>query len=62
MAVMTLSGRLGGMGIAVLIFDGFATPATGQNNVSWNHNIFGPKREVTAGMEAAVEPWKREQP
>lgn len=26
-----------------------------QQKIVWNHNIFGPKREVTAGIEAAVE-------
>lgn len=26
-----------------------------QQKIVWNHNIFGPKREVTAGMEAASE-------
>jgi TRAP-type C4-dicarboxylate transport system substrate-binding protein len=37
---------------ALVIATAIATPAFTQNIV-WNHNIFGPQRAVTAGMEAA---------
>jgi TRAP-type C4-dicarboxylate transport system substrate-binding protein len=36
-----------------------APPAAAQKTV-WNHNIFGPPRAVTAGMEAMVEFYKKE--
>jgi pyruvate/2-oxoacid:ferredoxin oxidoreductase beta subunit len=47
-------------GCVVLVGSGYAAPAVVQSKVSWNHNIFGLKREVTAGIEAAVEFLKRE--
>jgi TRAP-type C4-dicarboxylate transport system substrate-binding protein len=36
-----------------------ATPALAQTEV-WNHNIFGPPRAVTAGIEAIAEFYKKE--
>jgi TRAP-type C4-dicarboxylate transport system substrate-binding protein len=38
---------------------GGAAPALAQNQV-WNHNIFGPPRAVTAGIEAIAEFYKKE--
>ena len=38
---------------------GVATPAFAQT-VVFNHNIFGPPREVTAGIEAIAEFYKKE--
>jgi TRAP-type C4-dicarboxylate transport system substrate-binding protein len=52
--------RFGGTVIAVLAISALAAPAVAQSKISWNHNIFGPKREVTAGIEAAAEFLKRE--
>ena len=60
MAGMTVSCRLGGMVVAALVGGAFAAPSMAQNTVGWNPNIFGPKREVTAGIEAAAELLKRE--
>jgi TRAP-type C4-dicarboxylate transport system substrate-binding protein len=60
MAGISILCRFGGMGVAVLAVGAFAGPAIAQSKVSWNHNIFGPKREVTVGIEAAAELLKRE--
>jgi TRAP-type C4-dicarboxylate transport system substrate-binding protein len=37
---------------AFVIATAIATPAFAQDKIVWNHNIFGPQRAVTAGMEA----------
>ncbi|MFV0297966.1 MAG: TRAP transporter substrate-binding protein DctP [Hyphomicrobiaceae bacterium] len=45
---------------AVLLFIAFfipaslATPAAAAEKIIWNHNYFGPKREVTRGIETAA--------
>jgi len=41
------------VGIAMAV--GVTGIAVAQQKIVWNHNIFGPKREVTAGIEAAAE-------
>ncbi|HWE16711.1 MAG TPA: TRAP transporter substrate-binding protein DctP [Hyphomicrobiaceae bacterium] len=48
----------GTIGIA-LVASGVATVASAQT-ITWNHNLFGPPRAVTAGMEAMAEFYKKE--
>lgn len=40
--------------VAVAMFGG-PTIAQGQNKIVWNHNWFGPKREVTRGTEVVAD-------
>jgi TRAP-type C4-dicarboxylate transport system substrate-binding protein len=40
---------------AVVEVAGGASSALAQGKITWNHNYFGPKREVTRGIEAAAE-------
>jgi TRAP-type C4-dicarboxylate transport system substrate-binding protein len=49
----------GTIGFAFAIASAAATAATAQT-VVWNHNIFGPPRAVTAGIEAMVDFYKKE--
>jgi len=44
--------------IALFAAGGVSTPALAQTIV-WNHNIFGPPRALTRGMEAMVEHYKK---
>lgn len=44
---------------ALSIAVGLSAPASAETTV-WNHNIFGPPRAVTAGMEAVAEFYKKE--
>jgi len=44
--------------IALFAAGGVSTPALAQAIV-WNHNIFGPPRAITRGMEAEVEYYKK---
>jgi TRAP-type C4-dicarboxylate transport system substrate-binding protein len=44
--------------IALFIAGGVPAPALAQTIV-WNHNIFGPPRAITRGMEAEVEYYKK---
>ena len=44
---------------ALVIATAIATPAFAQK-VVWNHNIFGPQRAVTAGMEAVRDFFAKE--
>jgi TRAP-type C4-dicarboxylate transport system substrate-binding protein len=37
-----------------------ATPAFAQQKIVWNHNVFGPPRAVTAGLEAMAAFFKKE--
>jgi len=37
-----------------------ATPASAQQKIVWNHNVFGPPRAVTAGLEAMAAFFKKE--
>jgi TRAP-type C4-dicarboxylate transport system substrate-binding protein len=41
-----------GLSLAIFAIAFAATPASGQDKIVWNHNIFGPPRAVTAGIEA----------
>jgi TRAP-type C4-dicarboxylate transport system substrate-binding protein len=50
MALRTIGGAL----VAATLGAAFATPAMAQKQ-TWNINIFGPKRAVTAGIEAIAE-------
>jgi TRAP-type C4-dicarboxylate transport system substrate-binding protein len=45
------------MGVALLAV---ALSAASGQTVVWNHNVFGPPRAVTAGLEATVEFFKKE--
>jgi TRAP-type C4-dicarboxylate transport system substrate-binding protein len=45
--------------IALLLALGVATPASAEKIV-WNHNVFGPPRAVTKGIEAFAEFYKKE--
>jgi TRAP-type C4-dicarboxylate transport system substrate-binding protein len=49
----------GTIGIALAVASGVATVASAQT-IIWNHNLFGPPRAVTAGMEAMAEFYKKE--
>jgi len=44
--------------IALLLAGGASAPALAQTTV-WNHNIFGPPRAITKGMEAMVADFQR---
>ena len=37
-----------------------ATPASAQQKITWNHNVFGPPRAVTAGLDAMAAFFKKE--
>jgi TRAP-type C4-dicarboxylate transport system substrate-binding protein len=45
--------------VALLLALGVATPASA-DKVVWNHNVFGPPRAVTKGIEAFAEFYKKE--
>ena len=49
----------GTLAVGIIAASATATPVSAQKAV-WNHNIFGPPRAVTAGMEAMVEFFKKE--
>jgi TRAP-type C4-dicarboxylate transport system substrate-binding protein len=49
----------GTIGISIAVVSGAATVASAQT-IIWNHNLFGPPRAVTAGMEAMAEFYKKE--
>lgn len=49
----------GTIGIAFAVASGATTAASAQT-IIWNHNLFGPPRAVTAGMEAMAEFYKKE--
>jgi TRAP-type C4-dicarboxylate transport system substrate-binding protein len=49
----------GTMGIACAVVSGLATVASAQT-VVWNHNVFGPPRAVTAGIEVMADFFKKE--
>lgn len=50
---------IGTSAIAALAVWAFASPAAA-DKVVWNHNVWGPPRAVTAGIEAMVEFYKKE--
>lgn len=45
--------------VAFFVLPAASTPAAAQKTV-WNHNIFGPPRAVTAGIEVMAEFYKKE--
>jgi TRAP-type C4-dicarboxylate transport system substrate-binding protein len=49
----------GTIGISIAVVSGAATVASART-IIWNHNLFGPPRAVTAGMEAMAEFYKKE--
>jgi TRAP-type C4-dicarboxylate transport system substrate-binding protein len=49
----------GTIGISIAVVSGAATLASAET-VTWNHNLFGPPRAITAGMEAMAEFYKKE--
>jgi TRAP-type C4-dicarboxylate transport system substrate-binding protein len=51
-----LSLSLAATAVAVIA----ATPALAQDKTTWNFNVFGPKRAVTAGLEAISDFYKKE--
>ena len=54
----SISGT-GTISIAIAVVFAAATSATAATTV-WNHNVFGPPRAVTAGIEAMAEFFKKE--
>jgi TRAP-type C4-dicarboxylate transport system substrate-binding protein len=54
----SISGT-GTISIAIAAIFAAATPASAATTV-WNHNVFGPPRAVTAGIEAMAEFFKKE--
>jgi TRAP-type C4-dicarboxylate transport system substrate-binding protein len=56
MLEFSLSLRRAALLGTALVATGVAVPPVqAQQTIVWNHNIFGPKREVTVGIEAAAE-------
>lgn len=45
---------------AALAIAAVSAPAVGAETMVWNHNVFGPPREVTRGIEAVAEFFKKE--
>jgi TRAP-type C4-dicarboxylate transport system substrate-binding protein len=45
------------LAIATIVFA--ATPASAQQKTLWNHNVFGPPRAVTAGIETVADIYKK---
>ena len=41
--------------VSLIALSAASSPVLAQSKIVWNHNIFGPKREVTAGIEAAAD-------
>jgi TRAP-type C4-dicarboxylate transport system substrate-binding protein len=50
----------GAIAIAALLVVSASTHPVAAEKVLWNHNIFGPKRAVTAGIEAMVDFYRKE--
>jgi len=55
-AILSLVGGTLASALAVAAFSG----STQAQNLVWNHNVFGPPRAVTAGIEAISEFYKKE--
>src|SRR3990172_2436854 len=49
----------GAIAVSLLALSAPSQPVAAEK-VVWNHNIFGPPRAVTAGIEAMVEFYKKE--